>query len=82
MTTKLSTKGQVILPKQVREQLGWRPGTDLVVETQADRVILRLALRAPETTLGELMGCTGYAGPAVSLEQMEDAIARGARARR
>ena len=32
MTTRVGAKGQVVLPKAVREQLGIRPGDDVVVE--------------------------------------------------
>ena len=32
ITTTVSTKGQVILPKAVRQSLGWEAGTRLVVE--------------------------------------------------
>jgi hypothetical protein len=32
----------------------------------------------PETTLEDLVGCAGYQGPTVSLEEMERAIAIGA----
>ncbi len=35
----------------------------------------------PETTLEDLVGCTGYHGPRKSLAEMEAAIARGARQR-
>ncbi|MEH2534306.1 AbrB family looped-hinge helix DNA binding protein [Bradyrhizobium sp. AZCC 1588] len=32
LTTTVSTKGQVILPKVIREQRHWPAGTELVVE--------------------------------------------------
>lgn len=82
MTTKLSTKGQVILPKQIRQSLGWKPGTELVVESLGNRVVLRLPTEVPSVTLAELMGCAGYKGPALSLKDMEAAIAKGAREQR
>ena len=79
MTSRLSTKGQLIIPKQVRERHGWRTGTELEIEDHDDCVVVRLADAAPETTLEELFGCTGYEGPRRSLEDMEAAIAKGAR---
>jgi hypothetical protein len=33
-------------------------------------------------TLEELVGCTGYKGPALTLKEMEAGIARGAQERR
>ncbi len=35
----------------------------------------------PETRLENLIGCTGYRGPARTLEEMEAGIAEGARQR-
>ena len=40
-TTKLSSKGQVVLPKSVRDQHGWGEGTEFVVESTAQGVLLR-----------------------------------------
>src|SRR6185295_3866311 len=77
--TRLSTKGQLIIPKDVRERHGWTAGVELLVEDRGDSVILRRAVDLPETTVDDLVGCTGYKGPTLSLEEMEDGIARGAR---
>ena len=41
MRTKLSPKGQVTLPKQIRSRLGLRPGADLDVEVRGDCILLR-----------------------------------------
>ena len=80
--TRLSTKGQLIIPKEIRQRHGWTAGTELLVEDHGDSVILRRAEDLPATTLEELVGCVGYTGPALSLEEMEAGIARGARERR
>lgn len=81
-TTRLSTKGQLILPKEVRERHGWAPGTVLEVVERGDAVLIRPVERVPETTLEEILGCTGYRGPARSLAEMEEAIEREARKQR
>lgn len=80
--TRLSTKGQLIIPKEIRERHGWTAGIELLVEDRGDSVVLRRADDLPETTLDDLVGCAGYKGPTRSLEEMEAAIARGARERR
>jgi AbrB family looped-hinge helix DNA binding protein len=80
--TRLSTKGQLILPKEIRERHGWTPGTELIVEDHGDSVVLRPAEDLPVTTLEDLVGCAGYKGPARTLEDIEAAIARGAREHR
>ena len=79
MRTKLSTKGQLIIPRDLRQRLGWHPGTELEVEERDGGVVLRLPIDLPETSLDDLVGCAGYKGPRRTLEEMEEAIARGVR---
>jgi len=78
-SVRLSTKGQLVVPKEIRDRHGWSAGAELVFEDSGDRVILRQVEDVPETTLEELTGCSGYKGPAKSLQQMEEGIAEGAR---
>lgn len=40
METKLSTKGQVVLPQQIRRKLGLQPGDSLDARVQAGSVML------------------------------------------
>lgn len=40
-TTKLSSKGQVVIPEAIRERLGLKPGTQFVVLGDRDTVILK-----------------------------------------
>ena len=79
MTSRLSTKGQLIIPKQIRDRHGWRAGIELEIEDRGECVVIRPADAVPETTLEELFGCAGYQGPRRSLGDMEAAIAKGAR---
>lgn len=74
--TKLSTKGQVVLPKDVRESLGLSSGAELEVEVRDGLVILRPIRR---TSVDDLLGMLPWSGEPKSLEDMEDAIAQGAR---
>ena len=78
MKTRLSTKGQVVIPREVRERHGWSAGTEIWIEDRDDHVVLR-ATEHPESTLDEIAGATGYRGPRKSLEEMEAGIAEGAR---
>ena len=77
--TSLSTKGQVVIPKEIRQRHGWKPGMVLEVEDRDDCVVLRPILEVPCTTLDDLIGCTGYQGAPKTLEEMEEGIAKGAR---
>jgi AbrB family looped-hinge helix DNA binding protein len=80
-TTKLSSKGQLVLPKSVRDEHGWGPGTEFVIESMPDGV--RLRARAPfvRTQLDQVFGSVRHAGPAKSLDDMDAGI-RSAVARR
>ncbi len=40
-TTKMSSKGQVVIPEVIRKRLGLRPGARFVVVGEADVVILK-----------------------------------------
>jgi AbrB family looped-hinge helix DNA binding protein len=52
--TKLTTKGQVVIPKALRQRLRWRPGTRLEAESlDAESIRLR---RAREDLVDELYG--------------------------
>ena len=73
--TRLSSKGQVIIPKAVRERQGWQPGTELEVEDQGDVVVLRRAPLFPRTTFEEVRGCLKYDGPPRTVEEMDQGIA-------
>jgi len=40
MQTKLSTKGQVVLPSRIRNKLGLRPGDPLDASVEGDSIVL------------------------------------------
>jgi AbrB family looped-hinge helix DNA binding protein len=80
-TTRLSSKGQVILPKSVRAAHHWEPGVEFSVEEAADGILLRPIKQHPATKLEDVIGCIGYSGPAKTLEEMDAAIAAGIQAR-
>jgi AbrB family looped-hinge helix DNA binding protein len=75
-TTILSTKGQVILPKAVREHLHWAPGTRLSVEHTAEGVLLRPKNAGfPSTRPEDVFGCLASPGSAKTIEDMDAGIA-------
>lgn len=43
--TIVSVKGQVVIPKRVREAMGLRPGSRLRVETRGETIVLTPASR-------------------------------------
>jgi AbrB family looped-hinge helix DNA binding protein len=73
-TTKLSSKGQIILPKSVRDAHAWRPGMEFIVEDTPEGVLLRPRKQSAPTRLEDVAGSLNYEGPAKTLEEMERAI--------
>ncbi|MCW5699827.1 MAG: AbrB/MazE/SpoVT family DNA-binding domain-containing protein [Rhodospirillales bacterium] len=80
-TTRLSSKGQVIIPKALRDALGWRAGMTFEVKTTVDGVLLRPARVFPVTSLDEVAGCLSWEGPPRTIRDMDEAVAREARRR-
>jgi len=81
-TTRLSSKGQIVLPKSVRDAQGWVAGTEFRIESYQDGIVLRPIKPFPATRLEDVAGSVIYEGPRRSLEDMEKAIAKGAKERR
>jgi AbrB family looped-hinge helix DNA binding protein len=75
LTTRMSTKGQVILPKRIREERRWREGTELVVEDTPDGVLLKSAPLFPPTRIEDAFGILRYRGKAKTLKEMDAAVA-------
>jgi AbrB family looped-hinge helix DNA binding protein len=81
-TTVLSTKGQVILPKAVRDEKNWGPGDRLVVETTPEGVLLRAEERLfPRTEFSEVRGCLARPGKSLSLGEIDAALRVAAKRR-
>ena len=49
VTTKLSSRGQVVIPEEIRTRLGLEPGAQFVVVGEGDVVVLK-ALEPPKLT--------------------------------
>ena len=81
LTTVVSTKGQVILPKAVRDRRHWSPGTRLTVEDTADGVVLKASPLFPPTTIEAVFGMLAYKGPPLSIADMNAAVAAVAKRR-
>ena len=75
-TTKLSSKGQIILPKSVRDAHHWKPGTKFVVEPVSEGVLLRPLKLFKPARFEDVFGCLRYRGKPKTLAEMERAIAK------
>jgi AbrB family looped-hinge helix DNA binding protein len=76
--TKLSSKGQVVVPKTIRDRYRWSAGQKLIVIETGDGIILKTAQPFKPTSIDQVAGKLKYTGPAVSPEEMEAAIKKGA----
>ena len=78
-TATVSDKGQVTLPKQLREQLGIRAGTRLAFRVDADG---SLRVQVLPKGADALFGLLASPGEAVrSLAEMDEAVGAAVRAR-
>lgn len=75
MATNITSKGQVTVPKRLRDRLGLAPGSAIEFELSEDgRVFLTKAVEAtPKSPLEALRGC---AGPGLSTDEIM-ALTRG-----
>ena len=81
LTTTVSTKGQVILPKAIRQALHWETGTRLLVESTPDGVLLKLERAFAETRPEDVFGCLESGGAPKSLAEMEAGVLAEAKRR-
>jgi AbrB family looped-hinge helix DNA binding protein len=79
--TKLSTKGQIVLPLRIRNSRAWNTGTEFTVEEMGDGILLRPVSVLPPSSLDMVAGCLKYKGKPKSLAQMRTAIATQVAAR-
>ena len=81
LSTTVSTKGQVILPKALRRALRWEAGTRLVVENTPEGVLLKPAPVFSETRPEDVFARLAFDGAPKSLQEMEAGVLAEARRR-
>ncbi len=79
LRTTVSTKGQVILPKPIRQALRWGAGTELVVENTGNGVLLKARSPFAPTKASEVFGMLRYRGKPKTIKEMDAAVAAEAR---
>jgi AbrB family looped-hinge helix DNA binding protein len=78
-TTKLSSKGQVIIPKAVRKTHHWEAGLELVVIDTGDGILLKPKVPFPATSLNHVSGMLRDSVTPKTDAEIEAAIKQGAR---
>lgn len=79
--TVVSSRGQVVLPKALRDKLHWKPGTKLTIEDRPDGLLLKRVEDKKKLSIGDLRGMLKYNGPRRSIEEMNAAIEKEVRRR-
>ena len=79
LTVRLSTKGQVILPKSIRQRRHWDAGTRLIVEDTPNGVLLKAAPIFKPTKSDEVFGSLKVSGTPKTLEEMDAGVLAEAR---
>lgn len=76
-TAKITTKGQITIPKHVRDSLNLKPGDKVRFEVDDDG---GARMKAMNRSIDDIVGMLKpyYDGPAISVEEMNDAIAEAA----
>lgn len=77
LVTRMSIKGQVVIPSDIRAARAWEPGLEFEVENRPEGVLLRPRSQFPRTTVADVVGCAGYEGPRRSLAEMRHAVPPG-----
>ncbi len=77
--TTLSAKGQVVIPKDVRDALGLKPGQVLNVVRTANGVLLTVPHQKSGRTTEEIFArlreiAPKWEGPPVTIEEMDRAV--------
>jgi AbrB family looped-hinge helix DNA binding protein len=71
----MTSKGQITIPKEIRDALGLEPGTKVSFTPYGPGEV---RLRVKRRRLKDLAGIARYDGPAMTVEDMDAGIARGA----
>ena len=81
LTTTLSIKGQVILPKAIRQALHWEAGMRLVVEKTSEGVLLKPLPAFVQTRPEDVFGSLARDGAAKFLADMDAGVLAEAKRR-
>ena len=81
-TVRLSSKGQFILPKAIRDRHHWDTGQEFVVIDRGTELVIKPSRVFPATELEPVDAPSVYRGKPLSLEDMERAVSIEAGRRR
>ena len=73
-TVRLSSKGQFIIPKAIRDRHHWKAGTEFVIIDRGAELVIKPTRVFPLTELEPLDTKPVYRGRPLSPEEMEKAV--------
>jgi len=76
-TTKISSKGQVVIPKSLRVAHRWETGQELVVVDVGDGILFKSKSPFKETSITEVASSLKFSGKPKTLGDMDSAILKG-----
>jgi AbrB family looped-hinge helix DNA binding protein len=76
---RLSTKGQVVLPSEIRKSRNWEPGAAFTIEETPEGVLLKEAPLFEPTRIEDVFGMLHYAGAPKTIEEMDASVLAEAR---
>ena len=69
-TITLSSKGQVVIPKEIRDELHWNAGTRITLISNASGITLKAVPKKTGRKLEDLIGMLKHDGPPLSTEDL------------
>lgn len=75
--TRLSSKGQIVIPKALRNAHRWEAGQEFIAIDTGDGILLKPKNPFPETDLEAVAGCLNYRGKPKTIAEMNVAIKQG-----
>lgn len=73
-TVKLSSKGQFILPKVIRDRHHWETGTEFIIIDRGEELVIKPSRVFPSTELESPEMPSIYRDKPLSLEEMDQAV--------
>jgi bifunctional DNA-binding transcriptional regulator/antitoxin component of YhaV-PrlF toxin-antitoxin module len=81
---RFTPDGDIRIPKSVLRKYHWTPKTKLILQETGEGLLIKPAQPVkpaspfPRTTLEDVVSLARWSGPAKTLEEMEEAIRKGA----
>ncbi len=69
-TVTLSTTGQVVIPKEIRDALHWETGAELTLTAVGNGILLKETPKKRGKRLEDLIGMLQHDGPPIPIEEL------------